>query len=194
MPLDGRLRIVDGRIPEDEGVTIIHARSVAENVVFEQDGLPMNGMLVLTNGKPDDMSIQITGDSRIHSAPLTAEAFKRGFIGDKGEYIVSIGLLLFAFSTVISWSYYGDRAITYLLGIKFVVPYRIIYIIAFFVGALIDTTVVWNFANIAIVIMALPNLFGILVLHKEMKQSIFDYWEKFKVEHPDFARKLKLIE
>ena len=107
-------------------------------------------------------------------------------------YLLDNHLLLFAFSTVISWSYYGDRAITYLIGLRFVMPYRIIYILGFFGAALADTTVVWTFANIAIVIMAIPNLFGILMLHKDMKQSIADYWVKFKREHPEDAKKMKL--
>jgi len=189
-PYNGELNLKDGKIADSSDVTVIHARSVAENMMFKKDGKPVTGPISISNGKPDDSSIQIVGRSRIHSAMLTAEAFKRGFFGDKGEYIVSIGLLLFAFSTVISWSYYGDRAITYLFGLKYVLPYRLIYIAIFFIGALIDTTIVWNFANFAIVLMAIPNLFGILLLHKDMKNSISEYWDKFKKEHPEDAKRI----
>lgn len=188
----GSLQVVYGEIVGDQSVTVIHARSVAENVRFLKDGELYSGDLLIDEGKPEDTSIEIEGNSLIHSARLTTEAFRKGFFGDFGKYIVSIGLLLFAFSTVISWSYYGDRAITYLLGLRFVLPYRIIYIIGFFAAALADTTVVWTFANIAIVIMAIPNLFGILLLHKDMKQSIADYWVKFKKEYPEDAKKMKL--
>ena len=100
--------------------------------------------------------------------------------------------MLFAFSTVISWSYYGDRAVTYLLGTRMVLPYRLFYILAFFFAALADTTVIWSLAAVAIVLMAVPNLFGILILHKDMKQSITDYWVKFKREHPEEVERLKL--
>jgi AGCS family alanine or glycine:cation symporter len=93
---------------------------------------------------------------------------------------------------VISWSYYGDRAVTYLLGTKFVLPYRVLYIIAFFLAALADTTVVWSLAAVAIVVMAVPNLFGILFLHRDMKKSLSDYWIKFKKENPEEAKRLKL--
>ena len=191
-PFTGELPLTDGRIEESAHVTVIHARSIAENMIFLKGGAPVTGSLTVTNGKLDDTGVVVKGTSRIHSAMLTAEAFKKGFLGDKGEYIVSIGLFLFAFSTVISWSYYGDRATTYLFGLRYVIPYRLFYIAMFFMGALLDTTVVWNFANIAIVLMAVPNLFGILVLYKDMKQSIVDYWDKFKREHPEDAKRLKI--
>ena len=187
----GTLNLSDGRIEEGEQVTVIHARSVAENMVFSKGGAGINGEITVSDGKLTDGGIVVTGSSRIHSAMLTAEAFKKGFLGDEGEYIVSIGLLLFAFSTVISWSYYGGRAVTYLFGLKYVIPYRLFYIAMFFLGAMIDTTIVWNFANIAIVLMAMPNLFGIVMLHKDMKQSIAEYWTKFKKDWPDEAKRLK---
>ncbi|MCD6118132.1 amino acid carrier protein, partial [bacterium] len=192
-PYSGKLILDNGRIQAPAEVTVIHARSIAENMVFKMNGQPLTGALNISDGRLNDASIQVIGRSRIHSAMLTAEAFKRGFFGDKGDYIVSIGLLLFAFSTVISWSYYGDRAMTYLFGLKSVLPYRLVYIVVFFLGALMDTTVVWNFANIAIVLMALPNLFGILLLHKDMKKSIAEYWVKFKKEHPEDAEKMRVL-
>lgn len=190
----GTLPLIDGRMDLQETVTIIHARSVAEDVVFYKDGEPLTGDLVVEAGKPVDTSIEIEGKSLVHSARLTTEAFQKGWFGENGKFIVSVGLLLFAFSTVISWSYYGDRAITYLVGLKAVMPYRIVYIIAFFAAALADTTVVWTFANIAIVLMAIPNLFGIVMLHKDMKQSIVDYWAKFKKDHPEDGKKIKYID
>jgi AGCS family alanine or glycine:cation symporter len=140
------------------------------------------------------MAVKVEGESLVHSAVLTTEAFKKGVFGDSGKFIVSLGLLLFAFSTVISWSYYGGRAITYLLGPKFVMPYRIVYIIGFFIGAITDTSIVWSLAAVAIVLMAVPNLFGILILHKEMKQSVVDYWRKFKKEHPKDAARIRVAE
>jgi AGCS family alanine or glycine:cation symporter len=105
-------------------------------------------------------------------------AFTRGYFGDYGQYVVSIGLMLFAFSTAIAWSYYGDRAMTYLLGPKSVLPYRIVYVAGFFYAAFADTTIIWNLALITIVLMTAPNLFGLLFMHKEMKQTVTEYWEK----------------
>ena len=67
---------------------------------------------------------------------------------------------------------------TYLLGPKSVFPYRVVYVFAFFYAALADTTVIWNLSLITIVLMAAPNLIGILLMHKEMKQTVKDYWER----------------
>ncbi|HAK51070.1 MAG TPA: sodium:alanine symporter family protein, partial [Gammaproteobacteria bacterium] len=105
------------------------------------------------------------------------------------RYIVAIGLVLFAFTTAVAWSYYGDRAMTYLFGVKSVVFYRIAYVIGFFVAAISDTSLVWLIAAITIAFMTLPNLFTMLVLHKEMKQAIVEYWEYFNRKYPESATK-----
>ncbi len=120
----------------------------------------------------------------MHSAPLTTEAFKRSIVGDWGQYIVSIGLLLFAFSTAISWSYYGDRAITYLVGPGYVLYYRIIFVAGFFVASFTDTTIIWSLSYITIALMTVPNLIGLWILRKEIKQTIADYWVDFSAKHP----------
>lgn len=186
---NGDMEISNGRLADSNDVTIMHCRSIAEDMLFTKDNNPFNGIMKITEGQPDDKTISITGKSLVHSSILTTEAFKRGLFGDFGKYIVSIGLLLFAFSTVISWSYYGSRAVTYLFGVKYIMPYNIIYIITFFCAALIDTTIVWSLAYLVIVLMAVPNLFGIILLHKDMKNSVRDYWIKFNKEHPDDAKK-----
>ena len=128
----------------------------------------------------------------MNSAPLTAEAFTRSFLGDYGKYIVSIGLLLFAFSTAISWSYYGGRAVTFLWGVKYEKYYRIVYVIGFFIASFTDTTLIWTFSGIAIALMTLPNLFGILMLHKEMKSSIRTYWINFSKSNPEVKIPFKI--
>jgi AGCS family alanine or glycine:cation symporter len=137
-------------------------------------------MLLIENGVPQKDNLVVSGKSLVHSAKLTTIAFTRGFFGDFGQYIVSIGLLLFAFSTAIAWSYYGDRAMTYLAGPKSVMPYRVVYVAGFFWAAFSDTTLVWTFSAIAIVVMTLPNLFGIVMLRKEMKLLMNTYWDKQK--------------
>ena len=134
--------------------------------------------MTVVDGQLEDLTVVVIGDSLLHSVPLTTRAFTRGLFGDFGQYIVSIGLMLFAFSTAIAWSYYGDRAMTYLFGTKSVLPYRIVYVLGFFTAALADTTVVWNISLITIVLMTVPNLVGILLMHKEMKATVTEYWEK----------------
>jgi AGCS family alanine or glycine:cation symporter len=181
---NGELNIEKGQIKNP--VTVIHAESIASDVsVYDNNNKPFEGIIPVKEGRLEESNdYYFEGKSLIHSAPLTAEAFKRGLFGDPGQYIVSIGLLLFAFSTAISWSYYGDRAVTFLWGSKYVMVYRFLYVIGFFAASFIDTTVVWSFSYITIALMAIPNLFGILVLSKEVKSTIRQYWILFGEEYP----------
>jgi alanine or glycine:cation symporter, AGCS family len=163
------------------GFTVIHARSFAEEVRYLVGDEPYNGVVQVTDGQLGEGSADIVleGKSLLHSAALTTMAFTQGMFGESGQYIVTISLVLFAFSTAIAWSYYGDRAIIYLFGFKWVLPYRIVYCLAFFVAAFTPTTIVWNFAAVAIVLMTLPNLLGIMLLRKEMKGLVKGYWEEY---------------
>ena len=181
----GEIEVVNGNAVNN-GFTILNARSFAEDVRFILPGEHLhNGVLKVIDGELLNEEIIVRGKSLIHSAALTTKAFTKGIFGESGKYIVTIGLLLFAFSTAIAWSYYGDRAMTYLLGPRSVMPYRVIYVAGFFWASFADTTLIWTLAAVAIVVMTLPNLFGILLLHKEMKETVDDYWVKFKQEHGD---------
>ncbi|BDD08894.1 amino acid transporter [Fulvitalea axinellae] len=189
LPLfNGQIRTENG-VAQDANVTVINARSVAEEITFHRDGQPLTEAIAIKDGLPVDATVLVKGKSLVHSAPLTAIAFTRGFFGEYGKYIVTIGLLLFAFSTAISWSYYGDRAMTYLFGSKSVIYYRIVYVVAFFLAAFTDTTIIWTFSGIAIALMTLPNLLGMLLLHKDMKGTLKEYWANFDKEYPQETRK-----
>ncbi|MGQ4275885.1 alanine/glycine:cation symporter family protein [Pseudidiomarina sp. E22-M8] len=167
----------------NNGYTMLHARSVAENVRFIVAGEdPYTGTLRIDDGRLMKEDIVIVGDSLVHSAALTSIAFSNGFLGDWGEYIVPISLLMFAFSTAIAWSYYGDRAVVYLFGQRGVMPYRIIYVAGFFIASFADTTLVWTLSYVAIVLMTLPNLLGIMLLRREMKDTVKAYWQDFDAE------------
>ena len=192
----GSIQVEEGTVLTD-GITIIHAESFAENVVVTRGKQKYTGPIPVSNGvvqfselDDEDETVYFNGSSLIHSAALTTEAFKRSILGDWGQYIVSIGLLLFAFSTAISWSYYGGRAVTYLFGTRYVIIYRLIYVLGFFLASFTDTTIVWNLSYITIAIMTIPNLFGLLVLRKDIKQTIRVYWTDFKKDWP--AEKLPM--
>ena len=175
----GDIALTNGRVANsNQDFTLLSARSFAEDVIYSRDGQPITGAVSVTEGRLDDVDIAVSGRSLLHSVPLTTMAYTKGLFGEFGKYIVSIGLMLFAFSTAIAWSYYGDRAMTYLLGPKSVLPYRVVYVLGFFYAALADTTIVWNVALITIVLMTVPNLIGILFMHKEMKQTVTKYWEE----------------
>ncbi len=183
---NGNLEVKNGQILNE--VSILHARSLAEEVRVYKGKKPFTGALKVKNGDviyPAEGEYHFEGKSLLHSAPLTATAFQKGFLGEYGKYIVSIGLLLFAFSTAISWSYYGDRAMTFLIGTKSVMYYRVLYVMGFFLAAVVDTTIIWTLSGITVALMTLPNLVGILLLRKDMKSTVKKYWKDFKDEYPD---------
>jgi len=180
---NGEIQIVDG-VPIEAGYTVIHNRSIAEDVRFHIEDVPYTGNVEVVDGEVVT-EVSTRGRSLIHSVELTTVAFTRGYFGEFGQYIVSIGLLLFAFSTAVAWSYYGDRAMTYLFGLKAVMPYRIVYVIGFFIAAIADTSLIWLLSAVTLAIMTIPNLISMIMLHAEMKETIKEYWVKFKSENPD---------
>ncbi|MFV0271301.1 MAG: alanine/glycine:cation symporter family protein [Macellibacteroides fermentans] len=182
LPLyDGKIVIKEGKLTTP--ATLIHARSFAEGVRFMQGKVLFTGELTVKKGKIElpvlkSYPIAVYGKSLLHSAPLSTEAFKRGFFGEWGQFIIPFSLLMFAFSTAIAWSYYGDRAVTFLWGSRYVPVYHVIYVLGFFLASFTDTTLIWIFSGVTIALMTLPNLLGILLLHKEVKQSVNEYWKK----------------
>jgi len=95
---------------------------------------------------------------------LTKSAFDIGLPGNSGGYIVTFGIVFFACSTIIGWAYYGEKCLEYLLGVKALFPYRLLYALIVMVGATIKLELVWNFADVMNGLMAVPNLIGLLGL------------------------------
>ncbi len=108
-------------------------------------------------------------------AELTAKAFSMD-LPVVGGYIVAIGIIIFAFSTAISWSYYGDRSVEYLFGPKMVLPYRILYCILLPVGASVQLNLVWTISDIFNALMAWPNLVGLICLSGVIMRSTHEYF------------------
>lgn len=96
------------------------------------------------------------------------------------EHLVTIGLLLFAFSTIISWSYYGTRAVQYLFGDRMIKPYYYFYGLFVLLGAIGKIDIVWNFVDMVITFMTLPNLIALLLLSGVMKKEIDNYFEAMR--------------
>ena len=113
-------------------------------------------------------------------ATLTALAFKRGLspLGDWGDMIVTICVGLFALSTAISWSYYGDRCAMYLFGAKAVRPYRVVFCIMHFVGAVLAVHAVWGIGDVAMAMCALPNIVALLLLSNKVAALTNSYFER----------------
>ena len=165
---NGLLNVEDGKILNNN-ITVIHLRSIAEDIVVRDANKNLfNGSINIDNGKAKD-AVTFEGKSLVSSAELTAKAFSNGILGDYGGKLVAIALLLFAFSTAITWCYYGDRSTAYIFGEKGVIWYRNFYVLCFILAAVIDTTVVWNIAYVVVALVSIPNLIAMFVLRKEMK-------------------------
>lgn len=179
----GTVMVNNGVITDstDQAVTIIHKKSIAEDVVIYTNnpiGESTNryeGSINIDDGVISTNGLSLSGKSLVHSAELTAVAFKSGVLGVYGGYIVALGLLLFAFSTAIAWSYYGDRSAAYVFGEKSVFWYRLVYVACFFMAAIIDTEVVWNLAYIIGPLVTIPNIIALIILRKEMKSMSDSY-------------------
>lgn len=131
----------------------------------------MTGLVLVVTG------VWSNGDS---GASLTSTAYGTGMVG--GSYIVTIGLLLFAYSTIIGWSYYGERAIEYLIGEKAILPYRIVYSLVVGVGAILKLELVWALADVFNGLMALPNLIALLMLSPVVVAVSREYFAKLAAE------------
>jgi AGCS family alanine or glycine:cation symporter len=165
---NGTISIENGRI-DNSNITILHSRSIAEDVeVLNTDKDIYSGSLNIVDGKILE-PVTLRGKSLVSSAELTAKAFSQGIFGDYGGKLVAIALLLFAFSTAITWCYYGDRSTAYIFGERGVFWYRNFYVLCFILAAVIDTTIVWNIAYVVVALVSIPNLIALFVLRNEMK-------------------------
>ena len=170
----GSLESRQGKVVSSN-ITILHSRSIAEDVIIkDSSGINYDGFLNVIDGKIQD-DVIVEGKSLVSSAELTAKAFSQGSFGQYGGKLVAIALLLFAFSTAITWCYYGDRSTAYIFGEKGVFWYRNFYVICFILAAVIDTTIVWNIAYVVVALVSIPNLLALFVLRKEVKKLSDDY-------------------
>ncbi|MES1939171.1 amino acid carrier protein [Salinisphaera sp. T5B8] len=110
-------------------------------------------------------------------AQLSAEAFTTGMPGP-GGWIVSFGMVIFAFSTMLAWSYYGERTAEYLFGSRIVTPYRLLWVVAVFVGAIAKLDFVWLVADVMNALMAIPNLIALVLLAPVVFKLTRAYFDK----------------
>ncbi|MCW8827504.1 MAG: sodium:alanine symporter family protein [Gammaproteobacteria bacterium] len=128
----------------------------------------MTGLVIIVTGAYANAPEDAVG------AALTAFAFSQS-LGDGGAMVVGIGLSLFAFSTIIAWSYYGDRSAHFLFGERAVMPYRVIFTVLVVFGAAVPLNLVWNLADITNILMALPNLLALILLAGLVKRLKDEY-------------------
>lgn len=141
----------------------------------------MTGLVLLVTGFWDTTGGLLSGvthDASLKAGALTSAAFGSS-LGNVGEYIVSISVVFFGFSTILGWYVYGTKCFEYLFGLNYISVYRTIYVGATFIGTIAKLTTVWAFADMANALMMIPNLIGILLLYKVVARETNDYFSNF---------------
>ncbi len=118
-------------------------------------------------------------------ATVTNYAFAQGLGTSIGTTIVTVGLLFFAFTTILGWCYYGERCFVYLVGIRGVKLYRLAYIVLVGVGSFLHLNLIWIIADIVNGLMAFPNLIALIGLRKVVIEETKDYFQRLKINHHD---------
>ncbi|MCG2588995.1 alanine/glycine:cation symporter family protein [Rhodohalobacter sulfatireducens] len=129
-----------------------------------------------------EVSSIVYGKEIYNGATLTSQGFEDGLapLFPGGKYIVTISVLLFAISTSISWSYYGDRSIQYLLGDKSIIYYKAVYVVLHFVGAITALGTIWAIGDIALGLMTFPNLIALFALSGVVYGTTKDYFKRME--------------
>jgi AGCS family alanine or glycine:cation symporter len=130
----------------------------------------MTALVILISGAWQDAS-------GIEGVELTARAFNSAISGF-GTYFVPVAVLLFAYSTLISWSYYGEQATEYMLGKKAIVPYRVVFCLFAFLGAIWSITPVLSFSDIMLGLMVVPNLIAVIMMLPRIKEATVSYFDR----------------
>lgn len=157
---------------------------VDEPVLLAQDGSPWSGTATFDPKSGtfvgDDVPLRVSGAMLLTSSVLTAQAFQTGLssITPHGNLLVTLAVFLFAVSTMISWSYYGDRCVTYLLGSRWVLAYRVVYTLFVFLGSVLALELVWAYGDLALGLMALPNLVAIVLLLPKVLEVTREYFAR----------------
>lgn len=131
----------------------------------------MTGLIIVMSG--------LWSGGELNGAPLTSGAFD-SFITGAGNHVVTICLAIFAFTTVLGWSFYGEKCVEFLLGVKVILAYRILWIAAAFAGTILSLDFVWLLADTLNAMMAIPNLIALLVLSPIIFSLSKDYFAKQK--------------
>ena len=173
----------------DDPVLLRNLRSFTGSIAFEsEDGGRLEDTTVLAaDGDAANGVLVMRGKAMQNGSPLTAWAFREGLgrvAFGNGHLLVTMAVFFFGLSTAISWSYYGDRSILYLAGPRWVVPYRVVFCVAHFLGAVYSLELVWAFGDMALGLMTIPNLISILLLTGLVKGWTREYVAEGKLEPP----------
>ncbi len=206
--VSGRVAVEDGRplafqLVRNHGTIEDPLLLLAADPILHRAEKPFSGFVVIpadapghiedarlltASGTPVTGTLVLHGRALQNGSPLTAWAFKKGLgrlAGGYGYLLVTLSVFLFGLSTAISWSYYGDRAALYLFGPRAIVPYRILFCIMNFLGAVYSLELVWSFGDVALGLMTVPNLLSILLLTGKVKGWLNSYIADGKLAPPE---------
>jgi AGCS family alanine or glycine:cation symporter len=178
---------VDGYVAAGNGSPTLgwHEVEIARLFADAEHTRPFSGRVLPGQGKAisSDGSGEATflhGMAMESGAPLTKLAFERGLsgLGNWGGFIVILSVLLFAISTAISWSYYGDRCANYLWGPKAVLPFKLVFVVMHFVGSVVALATVWTIGDIALGLVTFPNLVALVMLSGLVASLTKSYFER----------------
>ncbi len=175
----------------DDPVLMSALRPFEGTVIFDPDepGAMAGVKLLGAGGEVVAGTLVMEGAALQNGSPLTAWAFQRGLGkigGGQGHLLVTLAVFLFGLSTAISWSYYGDRAVLYLFGARWTTPYRVVFCVMHFLGAIYSLELVWAFGDMALGLMTIPNLLSILLLTGVVKNWVKKYVAEDKLEPPEW--------
>ncbi len=180
--------IIDQGIPatsENNGIMYAwHEVPVSQFFSDSNHSMPFTGIINTQDGVAisaiDQMQLDVLyGPAVENGAPMTALAFEQG-LGDIGKYLVILCVFLFAISTAISWSYYGDRCSMYLFGKSSILPFKIVFVVMHFIGAVTSLNTIWGIGDTAIALLTIPNVVALVLLSGIAKKLTDDYFNAFK--------------
>jgi alanine or glycine:cation symporter, AGCS family len=149
-----------------------------EQAVVSMTGTFIDSIIVCTL---TGLALIVTGvwtEGKDMAGAMTQHAFSRGLPGESGGIVVGIGVITFAYSSLVGWAYYGERCTEYLLGVKSILPYRLLWIGAVVVGAVGGLHIVWDIADVLNGLMALPNLVALIALSGVIAAETRSYWAR----------------
>jgi len=184
---DREITIIGGIL---RGASVVNMDAIVESArLVDGDGNSWSGRLSISaaDGSVDvsdgSAAPNVVGETLLTGVELTALGFKNA-LGGFGGLLVTFAVILFAVSTGISWSYYGDRSVEYLFGSGAIKIYRWIFIFFFFLGCILSLSAVWTFGDVALGLMTLPNLIAVLLLTGGVAVLTKDYLSR---EHKPYS-------
>ena len=184
-PPEEEIRVEDGHLVDVQpGAPMIawHEAALGEFFLDSEMERPFTGAIDPARGmatSEDGETLMALWAPAVESgAPLTMLGFQHGLPGTWGDLVVLISVILFAISTAISWSYYGDRCAYYLLGRKALLPYKMVYVVMHFIGAVVPLASIWALGDVFLGIVILPNLLALILLSPEVKEMTRSYFER----------------